>query len=67
MKTNIAVIPEKNAFRLILNTKIFSIPADSSFLVDIEPDIYTKLIKNHYYEIKSNVSIEVFEMFLNFL
>ena len=58
---------DKSTYKLILNSEIFSIPADSRFLINIKTDIYTQLFKNQYYEVKSNVTNEVFNMFLNYL
>lgn len=58
---------DKNAFKLIFNSEIFSIESDSIFLANIKLDIYTQLLINHYYEVKSNVTNEVFKMFLNYL
>lgn len=59
----------QHTFQLILKAKTFTIPTIFKHSVDISPDIYNYLIFNsdHSYHVKSNVSEEVFQSFLNYL
>ena len=53
-------------FKLKLGSEIFSIPSNFRFLDDINTIIYTTLIEKSQYEVKSDVSKEVFESFIKY-
>ena len=58
-----------NCHKLILNSKAFEIPLVFKNIINISPEISNKLIINsdHQYTIKSNVSEEVLQSFINYL
>lgn len=56
----------QNAFKLILRSKEFMIPPDFHFIADVDQDIYSSLLYNKEYEVKSNVSEEIFQSFINY-
>lgn len=51
---------------MIFKTKKFKIPSKFRFLSWIDIQIYDILIKNHKYDVKSDVSEEVFESFIEY-
>lgn len=53
------------SYSLILNTKVFKVPLNSPYLNDVDPNIYSQLITNHEYRVKSKVSEQVFESFID--
>lgn len=56
-------------FQLILKSKQYTIPTMFKHIVDMPLDIFNYLIfnDNHSYQIKSNVSEQVFQSFLDYL
>ena len=49
-----------------LNFKFKNIPNPSKFsLFDVNPNIYSQLITNHEYEVKSNVCEDIFQSFID--
>lgn len=52
-------------FTLVLKEKLFSIPRDFRFLKDVKLEIYSSLITNQQYTVKSNVCEQTFESFLD--
>lgn len=60
---------EKKPFQLILNNKFFQIPVKFNHLNDIPPSILNTLVTdpNHRYYVKSDVTEEVFQNFIDYL
>ena len=56
---------EQNFFKLISKSKIFRIPSEFPSLTNVNPHIYSSLIKNKEYKVKSNVNSTVFVSFIN--
>lgn len=55
----------QKTFKLLLKSNIFLIPSRFPFLNDVNPDIYNQLMSNGQYQVKSDVSEEVFQVFLD--
>lgn len=55
----------KSFFKIILNSNEFLIPSDFNSLSDVDENIYSSLIKNHQYTVKSPASKEVLQSFIN--
>lgn len=55
----------ENVYQLVLRSKIFPIPNDFRFLEDVDLNIYSILKTTKRYEVKSNVSENVFQHFIN--
>lgn len=58
---------EENTFKLILKTKTFFISSDLPCINDINTKIILELLENRQYEVKSDISEEVFQYFINYL
>ena len=56
---------QEDTLSLIFKSKIFTIPSRFRSLNDVKSDIYESLLANQKYEVKSNVSEEVFKSFIN--
>ena len=54
-----------DAFKLVLKSKIFKISSNSRYINDVDPNIYSILISQGQYEIRSEVSEETLEGFIN--
>ena len=54
-------------FKLILNQHNFFIPSNCRSFQSIDQNIYESLIANHQYKVKSNVSMEIFQSFIDYL
>ena len=52
-------------FTLILQSKAFKIPSSFPHLRDVDEKIYKQLISTNQYEVKSLVSEDVFQSFIN--
>ena len=52
-------------FKLVSNFKIFLIPSKFRFLTDVNQEIYSTLQEKKEYSIKSSVSKETFQSFIN--
>lgn len=51
--------------KLLLKNKLFSIPSDFCSLNDVKSDIYKELISNRQYKVKSNVHVDLFQLFID--
>lgn len=54
-------------FNFILRLEAFEIPSDSPYLKDITPNIYSILLEKRQYKVQSNVTVEVFQQFIDYL
>lgn len=55
----------KAMFKLISNSKMFTIPSNFRFLTDVKQEIYSTLQEKKEYSIKSSVSKKTFQSFIN--
>lgn len=58
-------ILEENAFRIKLRSKVFLIPTNFRSLIDVDQNIYSALINQHQYEVKSNISDNILQCFID--
>lgn len=56
---------EKNYITFLLNSNTIKIPSDFNNLIDVNQDIYHILVTQHKYEVKSNVSDQIFQSFID--
>ncbi|KAK8845986.1 hypothetical protein M9Y10_020924 [Tritrichomonas musculus] len=56
---------EKSYFKLILKSEEFPLISDFPYISDVNPTIYSQLLSDHRYFIKSNVKKEVVQSFIN--
>lgn len=56
---------EENHYKLFLKEQIYEIPTEFTYLEDVNPDIYSILIADKRYNVKSNVTSEVFQSFID--
>lgn len=54
-------------YKLILNSKVFYIPSNLVILTNVNPDIYKELCFNQQYVVKSNININTFKNFIDYL
>lgn len=57
---------EEEAFELILQSKIFKIPSKFPSLIYVDRNIYTKLITEKRYEVKTRSNELIFQSFVNY-
>ena len=57
---------EEEAFELILQSKIFKIPSKFPSLIYVDRNIYTKLITEKRYEVKTRSSELIFQSFVTY-
>lgn len=58
---------EEKCFNIILNSDILRVPCLFTNLVHINPNIFYSLINDHQYYVKSNISKQSLQSFIDFL